>query len=551
MQILSEILHIYTRVSTVAQEEDGTSLETQREQGIRKSDELGFDHKVWNEGGQSSFKDDLVNRPVLVDLLSVVEEGRVKHLFVFNTDRLSRNDQTWNLIRLKLVQHEVTLYTPDGVYLLSDPMNKMLLGILSEISSYDNSLRSERSRLGKLKRVKQGGWLGGPPPFGYRLENKRLVENPDESKWVKFIFESYRDKKTARWIKQELLKNGVMTRRKKPVWSLGSIEKLLTNTHYSGYYWFNDKKSQEKVRVECPSIIPFTLYENVQKERESRTHQTRVSESNQKNFYLLRDFLKCGQCGSRYSGRYYTKQYRSVYYCPRKERNYVNEDTEKIKKCDNRRYLKIEETDKLVWDTVVQVLSNSHIFKEEIKSQVLGTSATYGEQKENIKKLNRKLRAIETQISDCTASIVDLETNKILQKRNASELERIIENVETERIRLESEREKLKDEIHGVKTQNQWIDWVTQFGDRINQMSEFTTEDKHAFLRGVLNQIIVKTLDKQTHELLIQFKFPYINDTLLWKDKGNKSLGHSIEDGLSELSVEIDSGKKSPNIGGQ
>lgn len=256
---MSEVLHIYTRVSSTAQEEKGSSLDSQKEFGIKKSEELEFDHKVWNEGGQSSFYDDHENRPVLVELLSLISEGRVKHLFVYNTDRLSRNDHTWSMIRIKLIQNDVTLYTNEGKYLLSDPMNKLLLGIMSEISSYDNYLRAERSRLGKINKIKKGNWMGGPPPYGYRLENKKLVENPDESKWVKFIYESYRDHKSTRWIKQELLKNGVSTRRNKPVWSLGSIEKLITNTHYSGFYNYTDKKSNKTIRVDCPSILPSTL----------------------------------------------------------------------------------------------------------------------------------------------------------------------------------------------------------------------------------------------------------------------------------------------------
>jgi hypothetical protein len=63
---MNDILHIYTRVSSVIQQEEGTSLENQKQLGIKKATELGFDFRLWNEGGQSSFYDDLSNRPVLV-----------------------------------------------------------------------------------------------------------------------------------------------------------------------------------------------------------------------------------------------------------------------------------------------------------------------------------------------------------------------------------------------------------------------------------------------------------------------------------------------------
>lgn len=154
-----ETLHIYTRVSTTAQEEGGTSLETQKELGIKRAKSLGFKNRVWNEGGQSSSHDDLDNRPVLVELLSLIDEGEVKHLYVFNTDRLSRNQKTWGMIRYKLNQNKILLYTgsdPNPID-LQNPMDDLLVGLLSEISQYDNKLRKERFRLGKLKRVKQGG----------------------------------------------------------------------------------------------------------------------------------------------------------------------------------------------------------------------------------------------------------------------------------------------------------------------------------------------------------------------------------------------------------
>ena len=80
---MTEILHIYTRVSTRVQDDEGTSLATQKELGVAKSKELGMKHKVWNEGAASSHHEDLVNRPILVQLLSEIENGAVKHLFVF------------------------------------------------------------------------------------------------------------------------------------------------------------------------------------------------------------------------------------------------------------------------------------------------------------------------------------------------------------------------------------------------------------------------------------------------------------------------------------
>ena len=64
---------------------------------------------------QSSFKDDLDNRGVLLELLSEVDKGKIKNLYVWNTDRLSRNQKVWGLIRYKLTQNNVKLFVGSDV----------------------------------------------------------------------------------------------------------------------------------------------------------------------------------------------------------------------------------------------------------------------------------------------------------------------------------------------------------------------------------------------------------------------------------------------------
>ena len=542
-------LHIYVRVSTVAQE-SATSIETQQELGIAQAKSLGCDYQIWNEGGQSSSGDDLSNRPILLGLLEEVDKGNVAKLFVFNTDRLSRNEETWGFIRLKLVKNNVALFTHSGNFSLYNPLDKLMLTLMSGISAYDNTIRAERSRLGKIKKARQGGWLGGPPPFGYSIEDSKLIENKEESKWVNYIFQAYSDNKTPRDIRQHLLKHGVKTRRGKLVWSIGSIEKLLTNTHYGGFHYVIDSKTKEQFRIDCPQIVSSSLVLAVQEARKRRTRQTRVSESNQKNFYLLRDFLRCANCGSRYSGRIFPQQYRAIYYCPKMERNYASTKGEEHKKCDNRRYLKIEETDKLVWDTVVEVLSKSHLFKEEIKQQVKGEDdgSELLSRSELIKELKKKNKQLQKEVDDITKSLINLETDSILKRRNESELKAIIKNVESERARLLSIKEQNTLQIHTLETKSKWLDWVSKFGEKIEKMQDFSEVEKQMFLKGVLEKITASTLDKQAHELVIRFKIPYVNDTFEWKNTKARGQGYILGEGENEVSVDIDTSKKTPKL---
>lgn len=541
---MSKTLHIYTRVSTATQEEQGTSLESQKELGIKKAEQLGFDYKLWNEGGRSSSRDDFLDRPVLVSLLNKVEKGEIKHLFVFNTDRLSRNETTWSTIKIQLIKASVTLHTSQGEYPLADPMNKMMLGIMSEFSAYDNQIRAERSRLGKLNRVQQGFWHGGPPPYGYKIENKKLVVEETEAKWVKFIFELYNEGESIDFIKGELLKNSALTRRGNIVWSLGSIEKLLSNTHYSGYYTYKDKKEDHSIHVDCPPIVPSQLYLDVKNIREKRSYKKRRSESRQKHFYMLKDFLVCHECGCHYSGRHFPKQYRSVYYCPRKERNFVNKHTDREMKCQNKRYLKIQETDELVWNTVTDILSNSHLFKEEIKRESLGQSLFHKDKNKKIQDLQKDIKTIRIDIKNIREAIVKIQTDMILNQPEHHNPGDLIKSLNQRLLESRATEETIQTEIHALESEKNWIDWVSEFSNRIDDMSSFTPQEKHRFLQGVLEQVVVKTLDKQTHELHITLKTPYVNDKLIWNDDKKKSKGYALVNGDSKVHVDIDTKKK-------
>jgi len=518
-----ETLHIYARVSTAAQEDEGTSLDTQLDLGIARANKLGMKYKVWNEGGQSSSHDDLSNRPVLVDLLKGVEDGEVEHLYVWNTDRLSRNLNTWGMIRFQLIKNEVVLHTPTGKQILSDPQTNLMLGIMSEISQYDNQLRTERFRLGKLSRIRLGGWKGGPPPYGYDLSNKKLVPNVEEGKWVNFIFENYAGGKSFDEIRTLLLSNGVVTRRGNAVWSHASISSLLTNTHYEGFYTYTDKKSKETIKVPCPPIVSPKLILKVKKVREKRSYgnsnNRRTKTSNEKYSYLLRDFLVCGHCGSRFGGNY-KKTQTSYYYCSSKQANYKNKHTEKHKICESKRNIRIDATDELIWETVLNVISKSHLFKEEVKTETLGSKEVQKKTKGELRKLELQAKKIEKDINEVTNAIINLETAKLLGQRDKKEVQKIVKNLENHRLKLAGEKEEVVLAMSGEEKNKKWVDWIGNFGSRIHEMksSDFKSEERKGFLEGVVDKIMVKNIDSQKHEITIKFKLPYVADKLLWND---------------------------------
>ena len=227
------------------------SLEFQRELGVKRANELGFEYKLWNEGGRSSNHEELDKRPELSRLFNEIKNGVVKHLFVYDQSRLSRNDTVSSIFRIECAKQGVTLYNKEGKYDLSDHNDHFMKQILDAVAQFDNAQRAERTRLGKLARIRQGSWLGGPPPYGYEIRDHRLVINEEEAKWVRFIYQQYANRIPLIDVKFELDAQGVQPRRKGGTWTMGSLNALLRNTHYIGFWNFKDGKTGEEIRVEC------------------------------------------------------------------------------------------------------------------------------------------------------------------------------------------------------------------------------------------------------------------------------------------------------------
>lgn len=540
-------LHIYTRVSTAVQADEGMSLDFQAEIGAKRAKDLGFKHVLWNEGGKSSNHEEIDKRPILSQVYNKILSGEIKHLFVYDQSRLSRNDGVSSAFRVACNRNGVTLYTKDGTYDLSNSTDQFMKKIMDAVAELDNAQRAERSRLGKLARVKQGHWLGGPPPFGYSVEKKHLVVNKDEAEWVKRIFTEYANQTPTIDIKVLLDSNGVKPRRGGKGWALGSIQAMLRNTHYVGYWEYNDKRSGESVRVECPRILPSALWKKVEATK-NRNKAKRAAENPQKHFYMLTGVIRCAHCGNLMSGETRSNVGKQVYFCPKKLRDWrktkiAEEDKWKRGRvCQMTRSLNLPETDEVVWNAVIEVMSKSVILKEQVKSK---TFEEFGKARLDDSQLNAaklKIKALQKQITKLNEALALVETNRILERVSAEQYPLIKANITDERTSVEAEIEQLQDKIDGVARHKKWVDWVGTFQKQIADHKKFSPQQKRAFLEGMLAGVDVRLLDTKTHQLTINFQLPIVNDSMESKTKSKKSGPYVVQEGTRSLTLEPLSG---------
>ncbi len=526
------------------------SLDFQREIGEARAKELGFDFRVWNEGGKSSHHEEIDKRPILSQLLNELKAGEIKHLYVYDQSRLSRNDFVSSVFRYECQKHGVTLYNKEGKYDLANPQDQFLKQILDAVGQFDNAQRTERTRLGKIARVRQGNWLGGPPPYGYQIDNRKLVVNPKESVWVEKIFEAYANKTASMDIKVMLDAHGVVPRREGVAWSLGSLQALMRNTHYIGYWDYRDGRSGEEVRVDCPRILSSELWQRVQKTKALHIER-RHAVNPVKHFYMLRGLLKCGHCGTLLGSILSVSQKKHHYYCPKKERLWSKRqlsEEEKWKRgrvCTMTRSLNIPKTDALVWSAVLDVLSKSSLLKEKVRTDVLGADLKNLHAGEDaIRKIHNKIKTLKKEQKMVIDAFASIETARILQTVSPDEYPKIRENITRKKISLEADIEVLEATLIGISQNKRWLDWLVKFKNQIDSYESFSPEQKRELLQGVLTSIEVHLEPDQTHRLVVNLQMPLVGDELEYINPRKKSDGYRVVEGAKFLEVVSKPGKR-------
>ncbi len=526
----SKTLHIYTRVSTAVQAEQGTSLESQRDLGIEKAKQLGFEYKVWDEGGRSSHHDDIAQRPQLNALYLAIKKGDVKHLWIYDQSRLSRNDKVASVFRYECNKKGVTLYTKDGFFDLSSPTDMLMKQLLDAVAEFDNSTRSERTRLGKINRVRSGMWHGGPPPFGYTIDKKRLAINEDEAKWVKRIFDEVHKGTSTVGIKKILDSHAVAPRRKNGLWSLGSINAMLKNTHYSGYYIFTDSKSEEQIQVQCPSIVDTATWKQAQHKRSPKILRKTQKSATVKNFYLLRDLMFCGHCGRPISGRIIKSRSENSYYCPSREREWAANGGVTDKKkwqrglgCGFTRALNIQRTDELVWESVKSLHEKSSLLKEEVRVRVLKEERGMQELSDaKFKAMQAKLKTLQRKYTTLSETLGTLEANRVLKELNDTSYRSMTLRINTELRDIEAQLSTTRSDLDSATNGKKWRNWLKTFGQEITDLDSRSDEQKKAYIEGLVKQIDVRWNEaEREHELTLTFHLPIVNDGITWREKEN------------------------------
>ena len=237
---------VYTRVSTDERlDMEFNSLDAQREAAL--SYIASQKHEGWigvgdryDDGG---FSGGTMERPALQRLLRDVESGAIDVIVVYKVDRLSRSLTDFARIVEIFEHHNVSFVSVTQAFNTTTSMGRLTLNILLSFAQFEREVIGERIRDKFAASRKKGMWMGGIPPLGYDVVERKLVVNETEAELVRPIFSRFLRVGSATKLAQELRRAGHTTkswttqdgkhRPGKPI-DKGVIYKILGNRTYLG-----------------------------------------------------------------------------------------------------------------------------------------------------------------------------------------------------------------------------------------------------------------------------------------------------------------------------
>jgi site-specific DNA recombinase len=253
----------------------------------------------YDDGGISGAT---LERPALKRLLADVEAGRIDCVVVYKVDRLSRSLTDFAKLVDAFERHGVSFVSVTQHFCTTTSMGRLTLNILLSFAQFEREVIGERIRDKFAASRAKGIFMGGHPPLGYDVRDRKLVVNPAEAELVRLIFRRFLDLGSALLLIRELNADGYRTKswttqagtfRAGRLFDKGTVYKILRNRTYLG-------EAVHKGRSypgEHEPIIDRTIWDRVHEVLATNARR-RGNEARARTPAPLRGLMRCTHCSS-------------------------------------------------------------------------------------------------------------------------------------------------------------------------------------------------------------------------------------------------------------
>lgn len=258
------------------------------------------------------------------------DKGKIDLILTKSVARFARNTvDSLNYVR-KLKAKGIGVYFEEQALDSLKTENEMAIGLYSVLAQAESENISANVRWGIQQRMKSGTFKFRYNLLGYRKgENGEPEIVEEEARYIRDIFNMYLNGCSLDQIKDYLESEGVSTKTGKTVWSKSLLKNILSNERYCGDLLMQKTytencitKKVKKNRGEMPkylvknnhpAIVTQSTFKMVQMEMARRGNVRKKTDSGiteqgkYSGRFALTDLLVCGECGSPYRRKTYSR----------------------------------------------------------------------------------------------------------------------------------------------------------------------------------------------------------------------------------------------------
>ena len=385
---------------------------------------------------------DVEKRVHLMEMISDSAKQNWEYVIVWKLDRFARNRNDSAIMKMRLRKNGVKVLSATE-HLTDSPESIILESVLEGMAEFFSAELSQKVTRGMRESALKCHSVGGHIPLGYKVENHKLVVDPDTAHIVQEAFSLYANGESVAGICRKFNSAGYKTA-KNTEFNRSSFKAMFRNTRYIGTYTYKDIVIENGI----PAIIDKELFETVQR-RLSKT-ATAPARGKAKVDYLLSGKLFCGHCGASMNGESGTSRTGAVH-------NYYTCYTRKRKHACEKKPLKKEWIEYIVAQDAMELLTDDTI--QELADMAISQTEKDLRENTRIPELTERMKETESGITNITNAIEKGIASDALMNRLV-ELEKEKKNL----LRLLAEEEKYVCKIE----RSQIVYWLTEFkGGRI------------------------------------------------------------------------------------
>ena len=545
---------LYPRVSTEMQV-DGYSLEGQKNMLTRFADrEEMIVVDTYEDAGKSGKS--IEGRPAFQKMLRDIEDGLdIDYILVYKLSRFGRNAADI-LNSLELVQsYGVNLICIEEGIDSSQTSGKLLISVLSAVAEIERENIIEQTMNGRREKARQGGWNGGFAPYGYTLEDNKLMIEETEAVAIRKIFELYTSSEIGLGgIANQLNLQGI---RKIPRqngtledWTGHFIKLILDNPVYCGKIAYG-RRTKEKVKGtkndyqmkrnddyiltegQHKGIVSEEVWEKAHAKR-LRTGVKQPSKIGRDRVHLLSGLLKCPVCGSpMYTNKHaWTNKdgtYKEIYY-------YVCSRNRMVrgKHCEYKAMLKKTDIEPMVIEAIREIVRNEE-YAQAIKKRIGVQIDTKAVDKE-LEGYQAKLKEVDLNKTRLEREIDSLPADAKYRERKLHDMTLRLDSLYDVIVELEEKIEDARLRRDAIKQQAITLENIYKIMVNFDCVYNIINdEEKRNVVTALIKEIEIYRNDESEYPLKrIGLNFPVFKDggevtELLW-DKGNTVDSHNVAD---------------------